>query len=328
MNRARAVGWGVIGGAVLLGGAWWTYQRQVRAPERALRSEIQSLTDRIQRADRLSLERGRRVKQLDGLVDLAIGRESEEVVHRLRVQLADLAEQLGLSDVSIGTRALGGVKNPGAGSSGASELRAAEIRDRADYGVVRGTISATGKLGGALSLLAALDGRSLLWRVESVNLTPTRDRSGVELVVELETLHMPDLDRGEPACVPEPGARQSVIVENLSRSGLFAPAPEPVVETPSRPSARPVKPSPAPRPEEIVQNWILAGLVEGASGTELWISMRNSGAMKRLALGEVFLGLRFTQYRDGRALLEDGGQRYWLSVGDSLGNRESPAGAG
>lgn len=309
---------------VFLGGGWWTYHNNVVEPRRQHRDEIDSLQQRIEQANRQAINRMRSAGSLEDFAGRTLGSHSETVVHELRVRLSEIAEGAGLSEVSVGSRALGGVRNPAAGTSGASELRSREIRERVDFEVARGTLSGTGTLEGVLTMLARIRQQPVLWRIRTVALTPTRDRQRVSVSVEVETIFFPGTrSAGSPALAGELDSGVVRIVDKLSAARLFAPMPVParVAQEPPRQPA----PTPPPQPQAPqFDAWMVVGIVEGGSGVQLWVERRGSGERQQLRPNEDHLGIRFVGVNFGRAIVEVDGERYWLSVGDTLANRDRP----
>jgi len=323
LNPQRIIVWLCIAGAVFLGGGWWTYHNNVVEPRRELRDELRSLEQRIERANRQSLDRMRSAGSFEDFAGRTLGSNSETVVHQLRVRLSELAEGTGLREISVGSRALGGVRNPAAGTSGASELRSREIRDRVDFQVARGTLTGTGELQAVLTMLARIRQQPVLWRIRTVSLTPTRDRQRVNVSVEVETIYFPDVrSAGSPVVAGDLETGTARVVDKLSAARLFAPKPEPVrvVQEPPRQAA----PTPPEPPAPQFDAWTVVGIVEGATGLQLWVERRGSGERQQLRPDEAHLGIRFVGVNGGRATVEVDGERYWLSVGDTLANRDRP----
>lgn len=324
MNPRRAIIWSCIGAVVFLGGGWWTYHNNVAEPRQQYRDEIDSLQQRIEQANRQTNNRMRSAGSVEDFAGRTLGSNSETVVHQLRVRLSEIAEGAGLSEVSVGSRALGGVRNPAAGTSGASELRSREIRERVDFQGARGTLSGTGTLEGVLTMLARIRQQPVLWRIRTVSLTPTRDRQRVNVSVEVETIYFPGArSAGRPVVAGELDPGMVRVVDKLSAARLFAPMPEPVrvaQERPRRPEPTPPPQPPAPQ----FDAWMVVGIVEGTSGVQLWVERRGSGERQQLRPDEDHLGIRFVGVSAGRATVEVDGERYWLSVGDTLANRDRP----
>lgn len=325
MNPRRALAWGVIGGVVLLGGGWWTYENRVASPRRALLEESVRLRDGIERANATALERAREVKKLDAIAERTLGDDTESVVHELRVRLTALGESVGLRGISVGTRAAGGARNPAAGSSGATELRAREFRERADYFVVRASFEGTGSLGEVLWMLDAVRQQGVAWRVGSISLSPTRDRGALVLGFEVETLFLADRPSGGGGGGVASVARSAIVDKLSARSFFTAPVvAKPVEVVEAREPVRVEPPKPDPRGEQ--RGWMVTGIVAGASGDELWVVRSDSGERRVLRPGEELSGVRLGRIEDGVALVECVDGRYWLVVGDTLANRDRPVG--
>ncbi len=313
--------WGVIGGVVLLGGGWWTYENRVASPRRALIEESTGLRAGIERANAMALERAREVKRLDAIAERTLGDDTESVVHELRVRLTALGESAGLRGISVGTRAVGGVRNPASGSSGATELRAREQRERADYFVVRANFEGTGSLGEALGMLDAVRQQGVAWRVGSISLSPTRDRGSMVLGFEVETLFLADRPSGGGGGEVASVARSAIVDKLSARSFFTAPVVAKLVEVVE--AREPVRAEPTKvDPQGVQASWMVTGIVAGASGDELWVMKRGSGERRVMRPGEEMFGVRLGRIEDGVALVECVDGRYWLMVGDSLADRD------
>jgi hypothetical protein len=324
---AVPIGAGVL---VLLVG-WMVVQRVYLAPRAIIARDIADTQRRIEALDKTldaTLDARERAKSLASSL---LGATPDDVSARFRDGLARVAEQHGLTSVTVDTARPQDAPSPLLTARGVPSTLKRDLRREPDFAIVRGTITGTGTYEQVMAAVATLQSQAWITRVESVTLKPLgRQRETVQLSASVATLLAPALaayggvTSFEPRMDPTPEER-STLAMRIAEKNVFRrpnPAPAPPTRTADRPPAQP-NPDPAPRAVAFApyEDWHLRGVFEGSSGTEAILENRKTGARVILPVGGTVLDAVFVEGQGERAVFEIGGKRFEVSNGQTLAAR-------
>jgi hypothetical protein len=320
----RWVPW-ALGAVALLGTTSVVAQRSYVGPRRGLEIQIAGLTASVKglEKERDSLREVASRSRTLGV--LTLGKKLDVVQHRFRTGLATIAEQGGLSAISVDCGASQGVVNPLVSAKGVPTNLKRELRARPGFEVVRGSVKANGSLDKVLAVLAAVGSQPWVHRVESYSIKPLgKERASYELRLEAATLIAPGWVAKESAEGPaiastEPSADQGwrrIAARNPFVRSAAAEVSRPAVIASVTPSAS--------------DDWRLAGVMRGRRGVEAILRNQRSGEGKTLTEGEDFSGVKLVGGAAGGGadgiVIEADGKRWELSIGEALSARR-PAGS-
>lgn len=320
MSRARI--WGVVGIAVALFGAWYTWEVSGARPIEALRKELSSLDAQ---KDGLRREIGGLnglAGELDGLAARTLGRDAESVVARLRTILTTIATEGGLVELKIDSRVRGGEGNPAARER-VDELRSV-ARSAVDFGVAEASLTGSGAIGDVYSALLRLDEQPWFKRVRSLRIDPSSDGQRATLAVSIETLYFPERSpEAAPAVVALSDAGRAR-ARGVTDLGLFtpytpppAPKPEVVVEAPK--PVEPPKPE-APRPPPY-GDWVVTGVWESSEGVQMLVRHRRNNSTRTISGGDSLMGISPRRIVGVDVVVAIEGVDHLIRVGEDLGTR-------
>ncbi len=306
-------------GVVAIGGAgWMTYSRQVAAPLREINAGLTKADGDLEVADKVFRRHIDAKSDLRSLASTSLGRSAEQVVHRLRVAMTTIAQDAGLSAVSVTSRPARAARSPVA-----SRAPGFNRNDPPDFAAVEGTLSAAGSLEGVIGALAQLTSQAWPMRITDIALKPTRERDGVVLTVSVETIYFPDMSPGVMPALAPTSAERTEWARTMVSSLAFAPPPAPPPPPPPPPPPSPPGPPPPPPPTPVpaYESWSVVGFASGSAGDELWVRHDKNGKERRLEVGKGIGGAVFVGLRDGGALIEIEGSRHLVMPGNGIGDR-------
>lgn len=314
-----------VGAVAVSAGAWFTYDNRVATPNAQMRNDLaqaQGQTASAEKVFRRHIDAPRDLRELAGG---ALGRSSEQVVHRLRVALTTIMEEAGLSGVNASSKAGRAQRSPVS-----TRVAGFDRDDPPDFSVVEGSVQATGSLESVAGAIARLTSQAWPMRINDIALRPTRERDGVTISVSLETMYMPDLSPEEMPAIAPTNEERAEVASRLVQRLAFAPPPSPPPAPPlppPPPPPGPPAPPPPPAPPAYTR-WVVVGFASGTAGDELWIRNTGNGNERRLSIGQDVGGAVFLGLDGADALMKIEGRRYRLMPGVSLGDTTRPAGGG
>jgi hypothetical protein len=320
----------IVFALVVAGAAYFGVNSLYIKPRQQRLDRIETLTGQISRHEKLLRGAPEVRARAKSVGELLLGIERDEVNARFRDGLARVAEQCGLSGMTVETGSARDATSPLVDVRDVPMSLRRELRRNADFAVLQGTLKGSGTLDQALRLVAYLESQAWVHRIEEVSLRPMgRDRRRFEVRVVAATILAPDLARLAGPRGPEPlialaSAKAEESIREMVRKNVFArpaapdgkPAQSPVVvigETPAPPPAR-VFPA--------YEEWKLTGVAIGRAGTEAFFVNIRTGEKITLQRGGALLDAIFLEGKGETAVIEIGGKRFEISNGQTLAARK------
>lgn len=263
--------------------------------------------------------------------------EADELAARFRDGLARVAEQQGLTGVTVETGRAQDKTSPLRSVKGVPVSLKRELARTPDFAVMRGTLKGTGTLEQTLSALAGVEAQAWVHGVESFSIRPVGKIEGgeakFELRVEAGTILAPDLARLANKDGPEPtlalaSARVDQAVREIVERDMFrgrAPRGPGGGDGPRIAVKGPEGAAPAPRLFAPYEDWKLTGVMLGGRGSEALFTNVRTGEKVTLQQGGAVLDALFVEGSGERAVMEIGGARFEVTNGQTLASRR-PAG--
>ncbi|KAA0216272.1 MAG: hypothetical protein DYG94_05435 [Leptolyngbya sp. PLA3] len=325
---------------VVLGAGYWIADVAYFKPVGELRRQLGEMDATFKRATDTMEDWPSIKRELQGFGLTQIGREFDQVEHRLRTSLQDIGERAGLRAVQVSNGPPRAQRTP----LDAARLRGKlgrELMEAHDFAVVKGTFSGSGSLEQVVRAVAFLQVQPWLHRIERVSIEPRgRERQTFGLDVAFSVAVAPDLCPADAAMPPivAPGEELVKKAARIAERNVFvAPpvqTPKPlVVETP----VDPIVPPPAVPPA--YDRWKVTGLVERrvdgqTLSVEAWVTQTATGERRILRPGEEVLGHVFEWAEGERGYFVFEGRRFVIRQGQTLADRvpadqvDSPASGG
>lgn len=326
MNRVGtfiAIG---VGCVALLGGGYLAYAEVYARPMAKARADLSRWRSRASGYERDMEAAGPVRARLSQVAATTLGTSEEEVAHRFRSLLHEMAASAGLSDITITEGRTSVEINPAA-----SNRRLGFARDEQrtpDFQVMNGEVRGTGRLEQVAGLLELSERQVWIHRVSSFSVTPVGDaRELFEVRVSVATLILPDM--GPPAGVRqavkplEPGAEAawaSIVSKNVFRLPQPPPAqPVPRVE----PTPVPVPQVPVGPPPQPYFAWRLAGVMQGARGASVVMVDDAASRSTSVVVGESVLDALLVSASGESAVFVIDGVEFEVRLGQSLADRRA-----
>ncbi len=276
-------------------------RRELVLGNASLRSDIEKF--RSGGADHRSV-----LASLRGYADRTLGGDLESVDHELRSRLNRIGEELGLQGLSVGTGRVMPLDSPGR-----SKFADKSLREETDFVEVEGWISGEAGLDAALQVLHRVESEPWIKRIQEVRFQPRDNGARFALTLRLVTLFLP----GRAPSSPPPRAQPAG----------FEPYQALAARNPFRlpdANAPPPAPPPAPSPMAELSRWVLTGVANGPSSSEVWLLNRESKESRRLSVGEHIEQLLLVGAAGETADFELSGERVSVSVGSVLSSGLPP----
>lgn len=254
-------------------------------------------------------------RQLQDYADRTLGSSRETVDHMLRTQLNRMTEDIGLSDVAVGTaNAL--VKMSPARTVFARDGLQGELRDQPDFVEVEAWVNAKGTLEQVMTLVDRIEAASWLKRMDKVRVQAEDNGARCAVTIRLTTLLLPDAAPSKSLTLEPYASQRLARYASVLESNPFAlPAP------PAPPVVEPVrvveKPTPAP-PKFPYEQWALTGVAFGPDGGEVWLKSASTGETLRLIVGQTIGEARLLAAQGENARFELNQTQFLVSIGDTL----------
>lgn len=305
----------VAAAALLVGcGTWWMYQRMFGTPIAEANARTAQLTVRVSELQAAIKKTADARARLTSIAEAALGADAESVVHELRVALTEIGAGASINGVTVDSRHAGDVKSPAAKAFTDSR----KLRDAPDFGVVEGSLRGTASYQQAAEAIALVESQPWPKRIKSVTLEPTGKEPGAPLAftMTIETLYVPGKSTrraGKEDPLRPVAPEKAALVQRIAAHNLFT-RPEPAPQLAAAPM------SPAPQAPE--GRWIVTGWAEGSAGWELWIRSTRDQQTRSIRVGERVQDCTFVGVRDGYAVLDTGGQRFAIALGEAVEARD------
>ncbi|GAB4386584.1 MAG: hypothetical protein Kow0022_16040 [Phycisphaerales bacterium] len=326
----------VIGG--VLGAVYRVVDVAYLSPVRKLRSELAEMEATFERATRTMEDLPKIRSELQAFGLTQIGRQFDEVEHRLRTTLQEIGERAGLRGIQVSNGPPQGVRTP----LSAARLRGSlgrQLMESRDFAAIKGTFTGSGSLEQVTEALAYLQVQPWLHRIERVSIEPRgRDKKTFGLEVAFSVAFAPDLcpaDAAMPA-IALPGDELLQQARIVAQRNVFVAPREP---QPAIAAVEPVVPPPPPPPPPPYDRWKVTGLLERrVDGTtvsvEAWVTNLDTNERRVLRPGDELLGyvLEWVDRERGYFVFE--GRRVMITQGQTLADRvpadavNSPASGG
>lgn len=255
-------------------------------------------------------------RQLQDYADRTLGSSRETVDHMLRTQLNRMTEDIGLSDVAVGT-ANATVKLSPARTVFARDGLQGELRDQPDFIEVEAWVNAKGTLEQVVALVDRIEAASWLKRMDKVRVQAEEGGARCAVTIRLTTLLLPDVSPSKtPTLEPYSRERLARYASVLGTNPFALPAPPiaPVVEP-----VRVVENSePSPPPKFPYDKWSLTGVAFGPDGGEAWLKSASTGETLRLIVGQTIGDARLLAAQGENARFELNQTQFLVSIGDTL----------
>lgn len=315
----------LLGGA--LGVAYWIVNATYLKPVGKLRGELDEMEATFERATKTMEDLPKIRGELREFGLTQIGRQFDEVEHRLRTTLQEIGERVGLRGIQVSNGPPQSVRTPLA----AARLRGSlgrELMETRDFAVVKGTFTGTGSLEQVVQAVAFLQVQPWLHQIERVSIEPRgRDKKVFSLEVAFSVAFAPDLCPSDAAMPPivEPAPELVQEARLIAQRNVFAapvdPSPAVVVVEPAVDPVTP--PPPAPPPYD---RWKVTGLlerrVEGATvSVEAWVTNLDTNERRVLRPGDELLGYVFEWVDRERGFFVFEGRRVMIAQGQTLADR-------
>lgn len=323
----------VVGGIIAAGGLWYAANTMYLAPRKKVLSDIAAVQGGI--ASLESQLAGKR--EVDARAERAVARtlaiQEDALSARLRDGLARLAEQNGLAGVVVDHGKPQDVSNPLLDVKGIDSAIKRELRNSADFASVRATLKGSGTLEQVSKAIAQAQVQPWIARVEGVTIRPIgKNRERFDLKMDIVTLLAPDFAKRikgvpvepDPVMVAlGPDAERAAVA--LAQRNLFKAPPVPREEA-VQPNvivqgSSPGSETPRPQPFAAYEEWRLAGVAEGRDGSEAFFVNVKSGVKMTLQQGGQLLDAVFVGGQGEQILLDIGGKRFEVRMGDTLAAR-------
>lgn len=317
--------WVIVGGAIVaVGGAClWAYGALYARPLAEKREALATAKENIRRFEQ-ALEARRDVRvSLASLASHTLGDKRDLVEHRFRTMLTGIAQETGLRDVEVTSRAPEGLRNP-AGSSRLTDRRLLNsFRGQVDGYMIRGQITGAGTLEQVLSAMALASAQPWVSRIESFRISPEgRERDRFSLRMSVATLYVPDLVRSghsEPARMALSGEAREAFAGIVAKNMFKEPPPVRTARAPNPAPPPQVNSSPPPPP---YHEWRLAGISESPrQGVQAMVVNMRTNQYVFLAAGEKIIEAVFLDGEGERAVFSVGDEWFEVFNGQSLSER-------
>jgi hypothetical protein len=325
MKRLQGLVVACVGGVVLIGGAYLGYSRVYAGPMGEAKGDLSRWRSAARGYERDLEGSGAVRSRLREIAGTTLGTTEEEVAHRFRTLLHEMATTAGLRDITVTEGRTSIETNP------ATQVRlqgfSRDERRTSDFSVMNGEVRGAGSLEQVARLLELSESQAWIHRVSSFVVAPTGDARDVfEVRVSVATLILPDM--GPPADVQhavsplEPGAESawaSIVSKNVFRMPTPpTPEPPPVV---AEPTPQPVHEVPAGPPPQPYFAWRLAGVMEGARGISVVMVNDGAGQSVSVAVGESVLDAALVRAGGESALFVIDGVEFEVRLGQTLADR-------
>lgn len=324
---------------VVVGIGYWTADVAYFKPVGRLESDIEQMDATYKRANDTMDDWMQIKRELQAFGQTQIGREFDQVEHRLRTSLQEIGERAGLRGIQVSNGAPKAERTPLA----AARLRGRlgrQLSESRDFAIVKGTFTGAGSLEQVTTAVAYLQAQPWLHQIERVSIEPRgREKKSFGLDVNFAVLFAPDLCPADATMPPIEQPSDELLAEarRIAQRNVFVAPPAevptpPVVETPVNPVAPPASPPPYDR-------WKVTGLLERrVSGetvnVEAWVTNLDSHEQRVLTPGQDVLGYVFEWVDGERGYFVFEGRRYVIRQGQTLADRvpadqvDSPASGG
>lgn len=326
--------------SVVVGVGYWIVDAAYLKPVGAVRTQIDEMDATYKRATDIMEDWPSVKRELQGFGLTQIGREFDQVEHRLRTSLQDIGERAGLRAVQVSNGPPKAERTPLAAARLRGKL-GRELMEAHDFAVVKGTFSGTGSLEQVVRAVAFLQVQPWLHRIERVSIEPRgRERQAFGLDVAFSVAIAPDLCPPNAAMPPivEPDEELVKRAARIAQRNVFvappvqAPKP-PVVDPPVDPIVPPPSVPPA------YDRWKVTGLLERrvdgrTVSAEAWLTQIDTHERRILRSGEDVLGHVFEWAEGERGYFVFEGRRFVIRQGQTLADRvpadqvDSPASGG
>lgn len=312
------------------------YVKRYAKPMADLKTEIAAKRDRITWYEEKIADHESYTKALKAYGATTLARTRDEFEHRFRTALNEISRDCGLQDITVDSSAPTGVPSPlldarFKGGTGKTLKEAIKSKNKPDFAMFGGTISAEGSLDQVLRLMAQVGAQPWVHRIESFTIKPLgKDGDRFSLHLGVLSLYMPELAPDEPpAVVPLDPASEVAWMPIVNKNPFTRPAPpEPpvsveVAREPEQPKPARVEP---PKPPPPYGDWRLTAVVVSARGTEAWVVNQRNGHRRVLRPGDKLLGAVLVTASGERAVFEIDGSKYEIHNGQTLDQRRTLAG--
>jgi hypothetical protein len=292
-------------GAAGLGWILWApVARLYLVPRRQLVSDIERLRGTVATYGEERQELPRLAARLGAYADRTLGGDLESVDHALRARLNRIGEEIGLSDLSVGTGRSRALESPArAGLTG-------PLREELDAIELEGFASGQGSLEQTLRLVHRLQEEPWLKLIDEVRLQPREQGKRYAVTLRLRTLLLPGrAPRPAGDWAYDPAGFAPFEQALLARDPFALPPPRPAAEAPHAAVTPPRFP---------YERWVLTGVAAGPQGAEAWLRETATGASRRLSIGERLEAMELLAASGEVAEFSLDGRRYRVTVGGNL----------
>ena len=301
-------------------------QRMYFKPAAVLRKNIEEM-ERTQSRVEDVMEAWFSVKgELKAFGSTQLGREFDEVEHRLRTGLQEIGARHQLKGVQVSNARPRPERTPLAGARLRTRL-GRSLSEARDFAVIKGTFGGNGSLEQVMLALASVQSQPWVHRIDRVSIEPRgRERTEFQLDVAFSVVFAPDLAPAEASSPEIVGASAEVIADarRVALRNVFVPPAPPPAPPPLPPVVQPpVAPPPAPPPYD---RWKVTGVIErrqdgSTASVEVWLLQMDTGEQRILTPGDEVLGHVLEWGEGERAVFVFEGQRYEIAQGRTLAER-------
>lgn len=333
---AVLVGAGVVGA---IGVGYLVGEKRFSDDRTKVLAEIDTFTGVLTRARSNRESRPALDARLQAITDRTLGGSIESVDSEVRRRLNRACEELGLSEFSVTT----GVSNsrPTPAKSEFKRPDERKLRDEPDFVELQTTVTASGTASQVLQLVFRMEIEPWLKRIELIRLNPDVAGDKVRVTLRANTIFLPGQSPKSPLVLDQAKVSTASRYAALFGANLFkVPAPPPATpavvasaanaQTPATPP--PSNPgtdsgsAPAGPTGFAYGEWQVTGIVEGPTGTEVWLRHVPSGTPLTLAPGGAVGDLILRSVRYDFAVFEGAGGSFRVQVGNNLSQRVDAGG--
>ncbi len=314
---------------VALVGAYFAWQIGYVAPRDALLEQLAAESRRADAIEEKLADEFATVDRVKAAGARTLGGKLDDAIHQFRTGLGRVAESEGLTQIVVDQGQPQAQTNPlvsvrGLTASNMTLLKR-DLRRQSDFFAIRGSVRGVGTLDEVFRAIAAIRAQPWVHRVEGFSIRPTgKERRQFNVRVDVATLFAPQFS---PPAVAEatialPPVDTDVVVRALAARPLFiAAAPPEPAPTPAVAQKPPTPTPPKPPPPPPYDEWRLTGIINGSSGTEVFMVNTKTGERRVVQPGGSVLDAVFIEASGERAIFGVGEGRFEVSNGQTLAAR-------
>lgn len=288
-------------------------ERAYAGPRRALIEKRDQYASDVERGERQELARIALDRELETIANRTLGSNSEAANSELRATLNRIGAELSMAQLRTNARTTSRVASP----AKSQFKRNRDLRDRADFQAIEGTITGRGSLEQALRLVHRIDAEPWIKHIDTVGLDPKENGEQFDITVKLTTLYIPGAKPERIAFTYDPAgfeAYRSIIERNPFRK----PAPPPPEVPPVADPVEEEKPPPPPFP---YQQWELRGVVRDGANSQVLLGNDTTQETRWLTVGESLHKAVLVSVGLDEAEFTEGDQAFVVSIGRTLKDR-------